>query len=627
MVFILVGPLSAWGAESSSGTPEAPNWQIWYVAAVILVVFGCLMANLGSPDVILMGGMLATGLAGVITPEQMVSGFANPALVTIAALYVVAGAVRETGAIDAVGYAVLGRARTERAALFRMSLSVSSLSAFMNNTPVVAMLTPLLTGWCRRHQVSPSRILLPMSYIAILGGTCTLIGTSTNLVINGMMRDARIAAEGLQDSALTEAFSPLGMFELSYVGVPFVILGVVYLLFMAPRLLPNRMDLLEDLGTSSRQYLINMRVEEGGRLVGKNVEQAGLRHLPGLFLIEVEEENNVLSPVAPTHVFKAGAILTFTGVVSTIVDLEQIPGLVPVADEAYEARASARREKTLCEVVISNISPLIGISIRDAEFRARYNAAVIAVHRGGVRLKGRVGDIELRPGDTLLLQSGSHFIRAHRNNPDFFLTSGLDDSRSIRRDRAYLCLGLLAVLVVLLTVGMNPMKAALLIAAIMLGTGCISSSVARQNIDWQTLISLGASFGLGAALQASGAAALVAESMFGLHEQWGPVVALASVYLLTIILTEIITNNAAAVLMFPIGVATAHQLGADPRPFVMAIIFAASASFITPLGYQTNLMVYGPGGYRYLDYVRLGLPLSILLMATALTIIPQVWPL
>ncbi len=590
------------------------GWEGWFTLGIIALIFGGLVRNLGPPDALLLGGIVAAGLAGVITREEMFGGFANQGMLTVAALYVVVAALRETGALDRIGSRVLGKARAERAAILRIAPPVIGMSAFLNNTPVVAMLVPVVTDWCRKHRVSPSRLLLPLSYLAILGGTCTLIGTSTNLVVNGLMIDCHMR--------------PIGLFELTYVGLPYAVIGTVYLLFVGRRLLPDRKDLLEQLSETSREYLVDMVVQPHCRLVGQQVAEAGLRHLPGLFLIEISRESRIIAPVSPDETLQAGDRLTFTGVVSTIVDLERIPGLAPTADDSYEGHPSARQHRQLCEAVISATSPLIGRSIRDANFRALYNAAVVAVHRGAARLKGRVGDIVLRAGDTLLLQTTAHFARAQRNNPDFFLVSSVEGARPVRHERAKLSAALLGVLVVLMATGIvSTVVAAFLVAGLMVATRCISATSARQSLDWQVLLTIAAAFGLGKALDNSGAAGAIALLVFDVTRGWGPVAAIAAIYLLTTLFTELITNNAAAALVFPFAVAVANAFGVDPRPFAMTVAFAASASLITPIGYQTNMMVYGPGGYRFTDFMRVGLPLNLLLCITATTLIPVVWPL
>jgi di/tricarboxylate transporter len=326
-------------------------------------------------------------------------------------------------------------------------------------------------------------------------------------------------------------------------------------------------------------------------------------------------------------VLHANDLLTFTGVVGTILELERISGFVPIAADQREVQPKPRRGPTLCEAVVSRTSPIVGKTIRDSDFRAMYNAAIIAVHRGGERLTGKVGDIILRSGDTLLLQTGPHFTRANRNNPDFLLVSGVDGARSVRHDRSLISLLLLLLLIVLMVSGLlKIVVAAFLIAGLMILTGCISISDARRSVDWQILITIAAAFGLSKALENSGLISVVAKFFVHLIDVLGPYGVLAGVYLVTSLITETVTNNAAAALVFPFAVAIAGQIEANPRPFVMAVAFAASASFMTPLGYQTNLMVFGPGGYRFTDFVRIGLPLNLILMVCATILIPLVWP-
>jgi len=593
------------------------GWEAWFTVCLVLLLLILLIRGVAPPDMILWGGAVLLALMKIITPAQAISGLANPAVATVGGLFVISAAMRETGALDALSSRALGRAGTERLALLRMIPQVSVLSAFLNNTAVVAMLMPAVSDWCRRFRVSPSRMLIPLSYLSILGGLCTLIGTSTNLVVNGQMREAGITP-------------PMAMFELAWVGVPLVVIGSAYLLLFAKHLLPDRRDLLESFSESSRSYLVEMQILTSCALAGKSVQAAGLRQLPGLFLIEIVREGRIIAPVEPDETLLADDRLTFTGVVSTIVDLERIPGFVPVPHDEQLDEVADRRRRRYCEAVISATSPLIGKNIRDSNFRALYNAAVLAVHRGGARLKGRIGDIVLRGGDTLLLQSGPNFALANRNNPDFYLVSSLEEARPVRHDRGWIAIGLLLLLIVLLSSGrlfaIPEELSVMLIAGMTIMTRCISPGDARRTVQWDILLTIAAAFAIGAGLRESGAAAALAHTLISTTGAWGPYAALAAILVVTILMTEFITNNAAAVLVFPIAIAIADQLQLDPRPFIFGVTYAASASFATPIGYQTNLMVYGPGGYRFSDFLRVGLPMDLLMMLTAFLLIPLVWP-
>jgi di/tricarboxylate transporter len=314
-----------------------------------------------------------------------------------------------------------------------------------------------------------------------------------------------------------------------------------------------------------------------------------------------------------------------------MIDLERIQGLVPVADEGYEMRAAERRDKMLCEAVISTRSPLIGVSIRDADFRAQYNSAVVAVHRGGERVRGRIGDIVLRAGDTLLLQTGPHFGRAHKNNPDFYLVSDIEESRPFRHENAVFSLVLVALLVVLMATydvahDVRVVIVAFTIAFFMVVSRCISATAARKSIDWEIVLTIGAAFGLGHALENSGAAGAIAQSMTAIVGGLGHHALLLAVYVLTGVFAALVSSKASVVLMFPIAIGAAQDLGISPRPLIMAVAYAGAATFATPLGYPTNLMVYGPGGYRFADFMKVGLPLTVLLSVLAAVLIPLVWP-
>ncbi len=588
------------------------GYEAWITLAVVAGIFVCLIRNLAPPDLLLLGATTSLAAVGIITPEEAFAGFSNSGMLTVAALFVVAAGLRETGALDYIGHHVLGRAKTEKSVLGRLAVIVLPMSAFLNNTPIVAMFAPVILDWCRKHMVSPSKLLIPLSFLAILGGTCTLIGTSTNLVVQGLM--------------IRHGLPGMHLFEIGMVGLPYAIVGFAYLFFAGSKLLPDRKEFLEQLGETRREYLVEMMVQSGCKLIGKTAEQAGLRRLPGLFLIEIDRAGTIISPVSPDDVIEANDHLVFTGVVGSIIELEKIPGIIPAADTAYEVSPKLQRRRRLCEAVISENSPLIGKTIRDADFRASYGAAVVAVHRGSRRVEKKIGDIRLRPGDTLLLQVRQHFLRAHRNDPAFYLVSNVEGWRPLRRDRAWISVSLFFVLIGFMTTGWVPIHTvAILTALFMVGLGCISAGDARQSIEWRVLITIASAFGIGTALQNSGLATTIATILVEATKAYGPIAALALFYLLGSLMTELITNNAAAVLLFPFCLETARLYDTSPRPFLAALMLSASASFMTPIGYQTNMMVYGPGGYRFTDFLRIGGPLNLILWITAVALIPLFW--
>lgn len=614
---------------------------------VVAAVFVTLMVRRSTPvELLFLAGLVVVTLGGAISTEDALSGFASGPVLLIGALFAAAAGLRTTGALDWIGGLLLGSARTERAALWRLTL-VAPTSAFVLNTPLVAMLAPVVMDWCRKRNVSPSRLLMPLSYLTILGGVCTVIGTSTTLVCNAQIAEERAKLSKLVDAG--EAIDPvfygaveaIGLLEIGLAGVPLALVGIAYLILVAPKRLPDRTDLVEDLGDRRREYLVEMLVQPGCGLVGKTVEAAGLRQLPGLFLIEISRGPEVITPVTPSDLIQAHDRMVFTGVVGTIADLERIPGLVPAADITYEFRPAERTRRQLAEAVLSRTSPVIGKTVREANFRQQYNAAIVAVHRGGERLGTKIGDIRLQPGDTLLLQARAGFVESFRNSRDFFLVSQIGEGSARRHDRALVAGGiflLLSAWLVAASLGVGGLSnstgpiAAFGAVVLMIAARCLSTSQARAAVDLQVLITIAAAMGLGKALSESGAAAWLAtrvvevSQMAHVPEGWLPWLLLAVVYVLAMVMTECITNVAVATIMIPVAIGIAGQAGVSPRPFILAVAIAASLSFATPIGYQTNLMVMGPGGYHPRDYLRVGGPLAVLIAVVGVVLIGSIWP-
>jgi di/tricarboxylate transporter len=649
MLFTLLPILPALAAAHDRLTPYG-----WISLSVTFGVFVALFMRRSVPiDALFLAALAIVTLTGVLTPQQAVAGFAEPAVIMIGALFAAAAGLRATGTLDWIGNKLLGNASNEFGALTRLALMIVPVSAFVLNTPLVAMFAPIVVDWCRKNRISPSRLLIPLSYLTILGGVCTLIGTSTTLVCNGQLaREAQTIAEKVEAGEITPKIArqvrELNFFEITKVGVPIALVGGVYMMLIAPRLLPNRVDLIEQLGERRREYLVEMLVQPGCSLIGSTVQQAGLRNLPGLFLIEIDRSGEVITPVTPQDTIQPRDRMIFTGVVTTIADLERIPGLVPAADRAYEFHPAQRTQRQLTEAVLSRTSPLIGHTVREANFRQRYNAAVVAVHRNGERLTNKVGNIRLEPGDTLLLQTRAEFVDAYRHNRDFYLVSRVGGSSARRHDRAILAGALFAGLILWLTISSlfgseihwgnlfaNKPQAISAIAVVvaMVVTRCLSVAEARSAIDIQVLITIAAAIGIGSALNQSGAASWLANRVvetvgnLGLPAHWEPYLLLAVVYVVAMVFTESITNVAVAAIMIPVAIGVALAGGYDPRPFIIAVTLAASLSFITPIGYQTNLMVMGPGGYQPRDYARVGIPLALLTALIALVLIPLIWPL
>lgn len=587
------------------------GWEAWVsIAVIILNVLLLVLTRIGA-DIVLVSGVTVLMLLGILSPTDALAGLANEGMVTVGVLYVVVAGLRETGGVNWLGQRLFGRPTSLSGAQFRLMAPITVLSAVLNNTPLVAMMIPAVSDWAKRNRFPVSKLMIPLSYAAILGGTMSLIGTSTNLVVNGLL--------------LAQTQIRFSLFEIAWVGLPSALIGIAFIVLVGRWLLPDRGSAIDQQG-DPREYTLEMLVETGGPLVGKSIEEAGLRSLPQLYLAEVERSNHVIPAVAPQEVLQGGDRLVFVGVVESVVDLNKIRGLMP-APEQVSKLTTPRSQRSLIEAVVSSSSPLVGKSVRAGGFRTVYNAVIIAVARNGERLNQKIGDIVLQVGDTLLLEAPPSFARTHRNSRDFFLVSQVANSTPPRHERSVVAFSILIGMIALVTFNvLSMLQASLLAAGLLLITRCISGAAARRSVDWQVLIVIAASFGLGRALEVTGAAEVIAGNLVTLAGG-NAYLSLIVIYFVTMFFTEMITNNGAAVLMFPIALATANGLEANFATFAICIMMAASASFSTPIGYQTNLMVYGPGGYRFTDYFRIGIPMNLLMALITLLIAPRIWPL
>ena len=615
------------------------NWQMALTAAVVVGTLVGLLFIQRAPDMIMFGGVVVLMLAGILGPAEALQGMANEGMISVAALFIVAAGVERTGALAVIVERVLGRPRSLSAAQFRTMVGPGIVSAFMNNTPVVALLVPAIREWARKNRLSVSKLLMPMNCAVVLGGLCTLIGTSTNVIVAGLVEN-QIAAGierpwGVLDltwagvpaawGGFREFTGPLGMFDITWLGVPLFIVGIVYGLTASRFLLKDRRPAVSR-SDDPRQYSLEMVVEPGSGLVGRTIEAAGLRHLDGLFLMEIDRGDHVIAAVSPAERLQAGDRLVFVGVIDSVVELQKVRGLRPATDQVFKLD-DPRSERRLIEAVVSPTCPLVGRTIREGNFRSTYGAVVIAVARDGERLRIKIGDITLAPGDTLLLEAGPAFLERQRTSRHFYLVSELQDAAAPRHDRAWIACTILAGMVLAVAMNLLPMVVAALAAVgLMLATRCLSSTEARRAIEWEALLLIAGSFGVAQAMQKTGLATVIAEASVAAAGN-NPLLVLAAIYFVTMVTTELLSNNAAAVLSFPIAWQTAEQLGVHPLPFVMAITVAASCGFGTPIGYQTNLMIYGPGGYKFTDYVRYGGPLNQIVMAVTIALAPLIWPL
>ncbi len=591
-------------------------WEAWFTLGVVLVMFLALARGWSSADVILwvaLTSLIAVGaLSGsnkLPSASRAAAGLSNSGLVTIAFLFIIVEGLSRTGATTLVSGPLSKLTRSPIGIRPVLLGAVATISAFLNNTAIVAMFLPITQDLCRRAGLPPAKLFLPMCYAATLGGLCTLMGTSTNLLVDGLLRSHQLPG--------------LGLFELAWVGLPMAVVGIAYLLIASRYLLPDR-QLPVDVDKDPREYSVELVVDGQGPLVGKSIEAAGLRHLPGLYLAEILRDSELIVAAGPQTRLQAGDQLVFFGVTDSVVDLRKIPGLLPAIDPQYALHSN--RQRLISEVVVAPACPLVGKLIRESDFRQVYDAVVIAVGRDGRRITSKIGDIRLQGGDCLLLEAPSDFSLKHRLNRHFYLVSSLANSTPpIGSSKRLVAILTLACLVLLVSMGVvDLLLASMLGSAVMLLAGCCTPNEAKQSIEWSVLLVIGAALGIADALQSSGAAARVAEGFLSLAGNH-PLALLAAVYLATMLATELITNNAAAALMFPIALKAAEAANLHAMPLVVAVMMAASCGFATPFGYQTNLMVCGPGGYQFNDYLRFGAPLDLLMLLVAVTLIPFFW--
>jgi di/tricarboxylate transporter len=578
----------------------------WITLAVLVVTFGVLAFD-RLPAAGAMGAAVGVLLlTDVIDQGEALSGLSSSAPVTIAALYVLAGAATVTGALSPLIDRVLdgssGRANGgagaggSRSRIARLSGMTGALSAVLPNTPLVALAAPRVVTWCRRSSVSASPYLMPLSYAAVLGGVVTVIGTSTNLVVSDLL--------------VAQGGDPLGIFEITGVGLPVAAVGVAVLVLTAPRLLRHRHGAGVEVAAASQPYTIALRVDTDGPLIGQTIDEAGLRHLRGVFLAGVERGGAVI-PARPGTMLGAGDVCYFAGDVVDVVDLLEIRGMSS-AEDAHVVGAGDRPDAGLFEAVVSERSELAGSTLRDAGFRARYDAAVLAIRRHDDDLPGKLGTVVLRPGDVLLVLATPEFERQWRGHGDFSVIASLDAPPPVRRDRAGIVLLAIAGMIALsVTNVLDLMEASLLAAAVLIATRVISATEARRAVNLNVVLTIAMSVSLGTAVSVSGLAAEMATVLGSIGDPFGDIGRLVAVLVATMLLTELLSNNAAAALMVPVATATALEANLDPRSLAIVVLIGASCSFLSPIGYQTNLMVYGLGGYKFRDFTIVGAPLTL----------------
>jgi len=550
-------------------------------------------------------------LAGILSPEEVLHGFANEQLAVIILLLVFSEIIRTTSVIDYFFNRLFKGASSVRGFMFRMMAYVASGSSIFNNTPLVAMMMPYVYNWSRKKHVSPAKLMIPLSYAAILGGCVTLVGTSTNLIVNGMAIEA-----GLES---------LRIFDFLWVGLPMLFIGMLYLLIFGLRLLPDRKEMIEEFVETSREYFVEAMVEPESPLIGKTIVEAELRHLKGLFLVEILRGNYHITAVPPDEILEENDTLIFTGNTDALTELRKPEMGLQLH---LESELPEHDEPDIVEVVVSHNSRLMGKRIQDTDFRGTWDAAILAVHRNRARLSGKIGDIELKAGDVLLLLAGNDFHARTAGVQAFYVISKEEKPKEANVNKVLvMVLGIVAA-IVLSALNILPLFTGLLILlGIVLIMNVVSLSVLRKGMDYSVLFILALGLALGKAMINSGAAGLMADWVLSITQPFGPMVLLAVIFLIGNLLAAYITNKAAVAILFPVSLSIALSMELNPTPFILIVAYGCAASFITPIGYQTNLMVYGPGGYSFRDFFRIGLPLTLMYMAGSVLILAYVYKL
>ena len=570
------------------------------VLLVIAFIIVSLYRNLIGPGFTFTLGIIVLGITGILTPSEILAGFANEQIAVIVMLLILGDTIKKSAVIDSAFNRLFQRAKSHKQFLGRMTLMVASFSAFLNNIPLVAIMMPYVTVWSKRNGIAPSKLLIPLSYAAILGGCATLIGTSTNLVVNSLVVDQKIIP-GLQ---------PLSIFDFSFVGVPMIFVGAVYLILFSNRLLPAKKDFVETISDNTREYIAEVRVSNKAQYIGKTIEEAQFRNLKGLFLVEILRGEESIKPVTPRTRILSDDILLFAGNTESISDLM---GSREGLQLAQLGMYSKMPHTELVEVVVPYNSTLVSKTVRETGFRGKFDAAIIAIHRNGERISGKIGETRLEAGDVLLLITGEDFNKSMMETRDLYSINVIKEFKTMPLYKRVTLIGGAVSAIVLAATGVTSLFVSLITLLIIFSLMGISSPKdIGKSIDFNLVLVIALSLALGTAMVKTGLADFVSHNTFELLTPLGIVGVMSGIFILTNFLGAIVTNKAAVALVFPIAITLALNLGLNPKPFILLVAFAGAASFVTPIGYQTNLMIYGPGRYSFKDFIRIGLPLTIL---------------
>ncbi len=588
--------------------------EMIFVGLVIVLMLIGLSFEVIRADFLIFLVLVIFLITGVISSEQALSGFSNEGMLTVLLLFIVAGAIQKHGIIELVVYRLLGKAANVKKSMIKVMLPVGLSSGFLNNTPIVVALTPIIRDWAVDNGYSPSKFLIPLSYMTILGGTITMIGTSTTLVVHGLLVGAGL-----------EGFS---FFTLAAVGVPITAAGLIYLLTLGYKLLPEHLGAKEQISQETKEFLAEAIIEDKFEHEGETVTKLGRDVLDGIYVIEIIRNNSRVYPVTGETKVLAGDHIIFSGSLNTIGKIQKFKGVTIKTGTELTLDDVVNKDSHLIETVVSHNSSLLNKTLKEANFKTRYDAGVIAIHRNNQRIKSRVGDIVLKTGDTLLLLADNNFINMHKYSGDFYVVNDVAPPENLNQDmrKGWVSLIALVSMILVVTLGWFTMLEAMMILVVLLiGFRFISPNEVKKFVQFDVILLISSAFAVGAAMTESGLAQYIAGGLTALATPFGILGVLFIVYLVTNCFTEVITNSAAAVLMFPIALEVADAMNIEYMGLIITVAIAASASFMTPIGYQTNLIVYGPGGYKFSDYIKVGAPLALITMFIACFIIYFVW--